>query len=307
MGYPCQNLLESAWRNSISDVSKVLNARHFNKFQVYNLTEQSYDDHLQFGGRVVHFPITDHHPPPLSMLMSILQSMSQWLAADSENVVVVHCLAGKGRTGTIIASYLLWSQVIDTAESALDFFASRRSQSHQGVMVPSQRRYVGYIEHIVYKRHDISHVRALQLGKIFMRPVPNFNMKGGCIPFLEIVDPVTKNILYRTPTSQLREYSKDECAFLDVNFSIRGDVLLKMYHVPTTTSTKTNNYMFRTSFHTNFVQNYIMDLSVYDLDGENNVIVDKRFSSEFSMRILFAEVPVSVDGQNINVDNIPSI
>ena len=35
--------------------------------------------------------------------------MHKHLKNDARNVVVVHCLAGKGRTGTAICSYLIYS------------------------------------------------------------------------------------------------------------------------------------------------------------------------------------------------------
>ena len=64
--------------------------------------------------------------------------MDQYLQEDPTNVVAVHCLAGRGRTGTIIAAYLLYIKLFDDSKAALDFFATKRSSEGQGVIGPSQ-------------------------------------------------------------------------------------------------------------------------------------------------------------------------
>jgi hypothetical protein len=35
-------------------------------------------------------------------------SIENWLQADPQNVAIVHCLTGKGRTATVLASVLCW-------------------------------------------------------------------------------------------------------------------------------------------------------------------------------------------------------
>lgn len=84
-------------------------------------------------------------------------SMRNWLqrldekdstdAEKSERVVVVHCKAGKGRSGTIACAYLI-SQEGWKKEDALQRFTDRRMRVGfgQGVSIPSQLRYVGYID-----------------------------------------------------------------------------------------------------------------------------------------------------------------
>lgn len=46
--------------------------------------------------------------------------------ANVENVVVIHCLAGKGRTGTVICCYLLYSGRFNNVNDALNYYGKKR-------------------------------------------------------------------------------------------------------------------------------------------------------------------------------------
>ncbi|PTB64872.1 phosphatases II [Trichoderma citrinoviride] len=66
---------------------------------------------------------------------------------NPNRVVVVHCKAGKGRSGTASCSYLIAEEGWK-AEDALARFTQRRMrpQFGAGVSIPSQLRYVGYVD-----------------------------------------------------------------------------------------------------------------------------------------------------------------
>ena len=61
--------------------------------------------------QVASFPFTDHNCPPIQLIESFCQSAYSWLKEDIQNVVVVHCKAGMGRTGLMICSLLLFLKV----------------------------------------------------------------------------------------------------------------------------------------------------------------------------------------------------
>lgn len=66
----------------------------------------------------------------------------------SKRVVVVHCKAGKGRSGTASCSYLI-SEEGWTKEAAINRFTERRMRpgwNQKGVSIPSQLRWLGYVE-----------------------------------------------------------------------------------------------------------------------------------------------------------------
>ena len=82
---------------------------------------------------------------------NIMASMRNWVKDPStENngrVIVVHCKAGKGRSGTVACSYLI-SEEKWSMEDALNRFTARRMRAGfgAGVSIPSQLRWVGYVE-----------------------------------------------------------------------------------------------------------------------------------------------------------------
>ena len=69
-------------------------------------SENEYDA-AYFNNQVSRFPFPDHHPPPLSMIPLVTRTMHDWLNQNDKNVVVIHCKAGKGRSGTMCCCYLL--------------------------------------------------------------------------------------------------------------------------------------------------------------------------------------------------------
>ena len=82
---------------------------------------------LYFGGRYTHFCIQDHNPCSLRQLRAIIYECTDWLSQDPLNVIAVHCKGGKGRTGTVVACLLLRQCIQYRPDTALDFFASKRT------------------------------------------------------------------------------------------------------------------------------------------------------------------------------------
>lgn len=74
-----------------------------------------------------------------------------YLIESSKRVTVVHCKHGKGRTGTLICCFLLFSGFFKTAEEALAFYAKKRYEKEgYGVTQPCQIKYVHYFSQILH-------------------------------------------------------------------------------------------------------------------------------------------------------------
>lgn len=75
-------------------------------------------------------------------MFKICSSIENWLLADENNLAAIHCLTGKGRTGTVIACYLAWIGQFPNAMESLEYVAEKRNTSVEKLTIPSQRRCV---------------------------------------------------------------------------------------------------------------------------------------------------------------------
>ncbi|KAF0311298.1 Phosphatidylinositol 3,4,5-trisphosphate 3-phosphatase and dual-specificity protein phosphatase PTEN [Amphibalanus amphitrite] len=131
MGFPANNF-EALYRNDADEVVDFLWDRHGDRFFVYNLCRERRYDQSRFAGRLQHVPLRDHHPPPLAAIRPFCEHAHDWLTADDEHVIVVHCKAGKGRTGVMVCSYLLYAGLASSPEQAMELFAQRRTSDGKG-------------------------------------------------------------------------------------------------------------------------------------------------------------------------------
>ncbi|XP_027353325.1 phosphatidylinositol 3,4,5-trisphosphate 3-phosphatase and protein-tyrosine-phosphatase PTEN1 [Abrus precatorius] len=146
MSFPAERM-RAMYRNPLWQVKSVLDMRHTEHYKIYNLCiEESYDP-AHFYGRVESYPFDDNHVPSLQMIKAFCESVDSWLSRDPKNIAVIHCMAGKGRTGLMVCSYLTYCGM--SADDALQLYADRRTTNNEGVSIPSQRRYVAYWESLL--------------------------------------------------------------------------------------------------------------------------------------------------------------
>ena len=171
------------YRNDGHVVSRFLSLRHYGSFFVFNLCDTFLSSdgvignyHPQmFFNQVQRIPFEDHGPPLLLELVHFCREATKWLRRDPANVMAVHCKGGKGRTGIMIAAFLLWCGHRKCAMDAMELFTFRRTENYdpgagvdeslgedaevgpgkkrkpnRGVDGPSQQRYVFYIEAMLY-------------------------------------------------------------------------------------------------------------------------------------------------------------
>ncbi|KAK4544542.1 hypothetical protein LTR36_004114 [Oleoguttula mirabilis] len=149
---PSSTYPQIAYRNPTAALVNFLDTKHGANWAIWEFRAEGtgYPDEEVYG-RVWHYPWPDHHPPPFALIPLIMGSMRKWLKGEGAEglgrVVVVHCKAGKGRSGTVSCSYLI-SEEGWTAEAAMQRFTERRMRPGfgAGISIPSQLRTVRYVD-----------------------------------------------------------------------------------------------------------------------------------------------------------------
>ncbi|KAG4301705.1 hypothetical protein PCK1_002190 [Pneumocystis canis] len=148
MSLPALSFPRKMYRNNFKDVLEFLEQRHSGNWVIFEFCKEGpgYTD-KDFFFRVFHYPFADHQPPPFRMIPEIMNFISKHIQASENNVAVLHCKAGKGRSGMIACSYLVSEDNL-TAASALSRFTETRIKKGfgDGITISSQKRYVFYVE-----------------------------------------------------------------------------------------------------------------------------------------------------------------
>jgi len=174
----------------LAAVAHLLQKRHGGKFMVWNLSELDYD-YSVLDEQVMTFEFPGSPSPPLGLLMKILLSLESWLKADEKNVAVMHCLTGRGRTSTVMSSFLCWMGEAGFVDPnrALEYMAQCKKLDLETLTIPSQRRYVGYFSNM------LDGVRPSQpplvLKRIIMSEAPKVRMYTVTVDYRMYSDGIT--------------------------------------------------------------------------------------------------------------------
>ncbi|KAG5899751.1 hypothetical protein JTB14_006089 [Gonioctena quinquepunctata] len=312
MGYPASNI-EGVYRNHIDDVVKFLDTKHPDHYYIYNLcSERSYDK-TKFHNRVKIFPFDDHNPPKVDAIQPFCNDVKEWLSRDPANVAVVHCKAGKGRTGTMICCYLLHSGKFSSANQALSYYGQTRTQDKKGVTIPSQVRYVRYYETLLRNQLCYKPV-SMYIKEFILNPVPNFAGGQGCLTFtishqtfLQEGEKLTQKCK-KLRKNDMYEVKKSDSPFsmkLDYCLPLTGDIKVEFYNKSMMRKEKLFQFWFNTFFIRDVDMNGFLDRNAdvedlcYVLEFEKNEldIINKKdkqnkvFHADFKLTLLLRRIP----------------
>jgi len=94
---------------------------------IVSLTERPLDYTLvdEFEFEYLHLPVADFTPPTMDQIRKFIEF---WQAAEAQaRATVVHCAAGQGRTGTLLACALVYQG--HTAVEAIERLRAKRPHS----------------------------------------------------------------------------------------------------------------------------------------------------------------------------------
>ena len=291
--------LWAAYRNPIEKVAHFLDTKHKDHYKVFNLcSEKTYNTSF-FHDRVERVLIDDHNVPSVAQLLEFADTVRTWLGEHPDNVIVVHCKGGKGRTGTMICVWLIESGVFTSASLSLDYFGHRRtdtnvSKKFQGVETPSQSRYVGYYEIVKNNGRILPESVPVRLTEIIITGIMYIGNGTGSDFWVEIDQGRGNTVLtavFGTQKNCTMEYNsvKDTLRIKVLNCPVlKGDTRVLFQ----TNSTNVPKYYekcpFYFWFHTGFLENGELLLKREDLDNPHKNKTWDIYRENFSVKLLFA-------------------
>ena len=303
-------LLISALPSDLASFASGLNERYGEKYIVYNLSEKKYDSGA-FQGTVVEYSFPGHSSPPLGLLFELCLSIESWLAADKENVVLIHCLTGKGRTAVLTACLLSWLEDLHcqvgedgskglgldpmpTPKDALAFVCRKIGSPVARCTLPSQRLYVSYFANVLEGVRP--RLEPIKLEKVVVNvdqakmrmPMPE-GAAPGSRPYIQLFKNgklLFSSIWADAKTDEgTKVVSEEQRVDFPIDCRLDGDILLRCRHVDTSNEGKpTSRSVFRCAFHTGFIPLGPWRLTKKELDGVN-CCEDEGFAVE----LVFAE------------------
>ena len=164
MSFPGEGL-GSLFRNPIGEVSFFLQTFHRGRYIVVNLSEKKYD-FTKFDNNVRMVDWLDHNAYPVLPLAELIFDLLEHMLDDPEQVIVVHCLAGKGRTGTLINCLMFASGEFRSIREANELYLRKRGV---GVSNLCQLRCMEYFAKFFSEGSESLDVRPRRITRIFLR------------------------------------------------------------------------------------------------------------------------------------------
>ncbi|KAL6473002.1 hypothetical protein MHYP_G00191900 [Metynnis hypsauchen] len=290
---------QALYRNPIKEVARFLDTKHPDHYRVYNLCSEKGYDPVFFHYRMERVMIDDHNVPSLEDMLSYTASVREWMAADPLNIIAIHCKGGKGRTGTMVCTWLIDSDQFESAQDSLDYFGERRtdksmSSKFQGVETPSQSRYVGYYE-IMKNNYDrqLPPPKSLKIKSLRIHSIAGVGKGNGSDLKVRII--VKKEQVFQCVCAK-----QENCAlFPDVGSNavvislqegpvVSGDVKV-MFESSAGLPKGYEDCPFYFWFNTSFIENNKLYLSREELDNPHKSKTWDIYKEDFGVTVSFTD------------------
>ncbi|KAI4877746.1 hypothetical protein NFI96_016173, partial [Prochilodus magdalenae] len=290
---------QALYRNPIKEVARFLDTKHPDHYKVYNLCSEKGYDPVFFHYKVERVMIDDHNVPSLEDMLRYTASVREWMAADPGNIIAIHCKGGKGRTGTMVCTWLIDSDQFESAQDSLEYFGERRtdksmSSKFQGVETPSQSRYVGYYE-IMKNKYDrqLPPPKSLRIKSLRIHSITGVGKGNGSDLKVRII--AKKETVFQCVCAK-----QDNCAlFPDVGNNtvvislqegpvVSGDVKV-MFESSAGLPKGYEDCPFYFWFNTSFIEKNRLYLPREELDNPHKSKTWDIYKEDFGVTVLFSE------------------
>ncbi|OCT93067.1 phosphatidylinositol 3,4,5-trisphosphate 3-phosphatase TPTE2 [Xenopus laevis] len=288
---------QSFYRNPIQEVARFLDSKHKDHYKIYNLCSEKGYDPKYFHYRVERVFIDDHNVPVLEDMLTFIASVRAWMAEDPQNVIAIHCKGGKGRTGTMVCTYLVDSDQFESAVESLDYFGERRtdtsvSTKFQGVETPSQSRYVAYYEVLKNKfNRQLPPEKQLRIRSIRIHSIQGVGRSNGTDLKVQIT--MKKEVIFQC----ICETQENCKLFFDAGNNsvvislegcpvISGDIKIR-FESSTNLPKGYDDCAFYFWFNTSFTENSRLYLSKNELDNPHKEKSGKIYKEDFAVELNF--------------------
>ena len=286
MGLPSTSI-EGLYRNSMDNVKKFLNTRHPSHYKVYNLCiEKTYPQDMFY--KQGYFPFKDHEAPPINLIRPFCEDAKSFLDEDEQNIIAVHCKAGKGRTGTFICCLMMYMNIFDNADECLQYYGMMRVENGKGVTVPSQIRYVSYFETILKNNiaHPIVFVKK-KIMKLRMYTLPMFHK----VYTSSFTINNNGNSYHSDKKKNIEGENNNTIVDFNINneLIVEGDVQIIFYRFHVLGKKES---IFKFWFNTNFIPNND-NIYTFKKNSIDKACKDKEckyYKNEFKIEVHFADV-----------------
>ncbi|XP_048746156.2 phosphatidylinositol 3,4,5-trisphosphate 3-phosphatase TPTE2-like isoform X2 [Ostrea edulis] len=296
MSFPSTGM-RSLYRNPIK-VGKFLDKKHSDHYKVYDLCSELTYDRNVFHNRVEKVLVDDHNVPRLKDMINFCSDIKEWLKANENNIIAVHCKGGKGRTGTMICTWLIHNELFEQAQESLSYFGERRTDRHkgsmfQGVETPSQSRYVEYYEKVKWDLGgNLPPIRKLRISSIRITAIKGVGKGDGSDLSLQVWlgSKRSGEWAFRNPDHVQLTHSKEE-DYIDVSLlqcpALVEDVKCRFISTSKNIPKVYDKCAFYFWFHTAFIEKNRLYLTRDEVDNPHKKRAQKVFKESFSITVTF--------------------
>eukprot|EP01017_Pseudomicrothorax_dubius_P015962 TRINITY_DN1819_c0_g1_i1.p1 TRINITY_DN1819_c0_g1~~TRINITY_DN1819_c0_g1_i1.p1 ORF type:complete len:279 (+),score=34.04 TRINITY_DN1819_c0_g1_i1:128-964(+) len=151
-------------------VSNYLNKKFGSSYYIWNVSEQTYNT-TPFRDQVINMCVAGYPCLPLKNLFAACRSISAWLMTNGNNIAIVHCQGGKGRSALVIVYLLCLLKVCQDPNEALHYFCKTTNLSEKSLFFPTQKLYFKYFSQLLSEGFK-PNLKRVKIQKIIFEEVP---------------------------------------------------------------------------------------------------------------------------------------